>query len=82
MIPTAVRLSKASRRALTPKRGNKDFYKGRIIAANNRYYLLTLIQKARVKRIFQVVIAQVLQENISSVAQETTAFLMRKFECS
>lgn len=28
MISTAVRLSKASRRALTPKRGNKDFYKG------------------------------------------------------
>ncbi|KDR80444.1 hypothetical protein GALMADRAFT_277607 [Galerina marginata CBS 339.88] len=28
MIPTAVRLSKASRAPLTPKRGNKDFYKG------------------------------------------------------
>lgn len=28
MFPTAARLSKASRRALTPKRGNKDFYKG------------------------------------------------------
>ncbi|OBZ73237.1 hypothetical protein A0H81_06853 [Grifola frondosa] len=28
MFPTLVRLSKASRRALTPKRGNKDFYKG------------------------------------------------------
>ncbi|EGO29521.1 hypothetical protein SERLADRAFT_378485, partial [Serpula lacrymans var. lacrymans S7.9] len=26
--PTVVCLSKASRRALTPKRGNKDFYKG------------------------------------------------------
>jgi len=28
MLPTLVRLSKASRKALTPKRGNKDFYKG------------------------------------------------------
>jgi large subunit ribosomal protein L41 len=28
MIPTAARLSKASRVSLTPKRGNKDFYKG------------------------------------------------------
>ncbi|KIK26107.1 hypothetical protein PISMIDRAFT_676685 [Pisolithus microcarpus 441] len=28
MFPTAARLSKASRRPLTPKRGNKDFYKG------------------------------------------------------
>ncbi|KAL4078921.1 hypothetical protein V8B97DRAFT_1934401 [Scleroderma yunnanense] len=28
MFPTVARLSKASRRALTPKRGNKDFYKG------------------------------------------------------
>ncbi|KAH0835820.1 hypothetical protein J3R83DRAFT_9680 [Lanmaoa asiatica] len=28
MHPTLVCLSKASRRALTPKRGNKDFYKG------------------------------------------------------
>ncbi|KAI0915423.1 hypothetical protein AcV5_003651 [Taiwanofungus camphoratus] len=28
MFPTLVRLSKASRRPLTPKRGNKDFYKG------------------------------------------------------
>ncbi|KIJ58952.1 hypothetical protein HYDPIDRAFT_118933 [Hydnomerulius pinastri MD-312] len=28
MHPTAAVLSKASRRALTPKRGNKDFYKG------------------------------------------------------
>jgi len=28
MLPTLVRQSKASRRALTPKRGNKDYYKG------------------------------------------------------
>ncbi|KAI0321541.1 hypothetical protein OF83DRAFT_1099173 [Amylostereum chailletii] len=28
MFPTLARFSKASRRALTPKRGNKDFYKG------------------------------------------------------
>lgn len=28
MFPTLARLSKASRRPLTPKRGNKDFYKG------------------------------------------------------
>jgi hypothetical protein len=28
---TAPALSKASRRALTPKRGNKDFYKGELI---------------------------------------------------
>ncbi|KAM5540181.1 hypothetical protein V8D89_006321 [Ganoderma adspersum] len=28
MIPTAPVLSKALRRALTPKRGNKDYYKG------------------------------------------------------
>ncbi|KAI0821786.1 hypothetical protein BC628DRAFT_1393635 [Trametes gibbosa] len=28
MFPTLPCLSKASRRALTPKRGNKDFYKG------------------------------------------------------
>ncbi|TFL01522.1 hypothetical protein BDV98DRAFT_529233 [Pterulicium gracile] len=28
MFPTVARCSKASRRALTPKRGNKDFYKG------------------------------------------------------
>ncbi|TDL27621.1 hypothetical protein BD410DRAFT_740825 [Rickenella mellea] len=28
MLPTLVRMSKASRRPLTPKRGNKDFYKG------------------------------------------------------
>ncbi|KAG6824550.1 hypothetical protein H0H92_006494 [Tricholoma furcatifolium] len=28
MHPTIVRLSKASRRPLTPKRGNKDYYKG------------------------------------------------------
>ncbi|TRM62313.1 hypothetical protein BD626DRAFT_433118 [Schizophyllum amplum] len=28
MLPTAVRLSKASRRPLTSKRGNKDYYKG------------------------------------------------------
>ncbi|KZT67040.1 hypothetical protein DAEQUDRAFT_674076 [Daedalea quercina L-15889] len=28
MFPTLVRLSKASRRSLTPKRGNKDYYKG------------------------------------------------------
>ncbi|KAI0266561.1 hypothetical protein BC834DRAFT_875181 [Gloeopeniophorella convolvens] len=28
MFPTVARLSKASRLPLTPKRGNKDFYKG------------------------------------------------------
>ncbi|KAF8580925.1 hypothetical protein K439DRAFT_1355546 [Ramaria rubella] len=28
MFPTFVRFSKASRLPLTPKRGNKDFYKG------------------------------------------------------
>ncbi|KAI0327480.1 hypothetical protein GY45DRAFT_1308705 [Cubamyces sp. BRFM 1775] len=28
MFPTLACLSKASRRALTPKRGNKDYYKG------------------------------------------------------
>ncbi|KAK2460136.1 hypothetical protein APHAL10511_007815 [Amanita phalloides] len=28
MFPTIARLSKASRRPLTPKRGNKDYYKG------------------------------------------------------
>ncbi|KAJ3483624.1 hypothetical protein NLI96_g6188 [Meripilus lineatus] len=28
MFPTLACLSKASRRSLTPKRGNKDFYKG------------------------------------------------------
>ncbi|KAF8690947.1 hypothetical protein AX14_002874 [Amanita brunnescens Koide BX004] len=28
MFPTVSRLSKASRRPLTPKRGNKDYYKG------------------------------------------------------
>ncbi|KAJ3501892.1 hypothetical protein NLJ89_g9134 [Agrocybe chaxingu] len=28
MFPTAARLSKASRAPLTPKRGNKDYYKG------------------------------------------------------
>ncbi|KAF8492139.1 hypothetical protein JB92DRAFT_3004343 [Gautieria morchelliformis] len=28
MFPTLVKLSKASRRPLTPKRGNKDYYKG------------------------------------------------------
>ena len=28
MIPTAARFSKASRLPLTPKRGNKDYYKG------------------------------------------------------
>lgn len=28
MFATLPRLSKASRRALTPKRGNKDYYKG------------------------------------------------------
>lgn len=28
MFATLVRLSKASRKALTPKRGNKDYYKG------------------------------------------------------
>ncbi|KAI0730027.1 hypothetical protein C8Q72DRAFT_776758 [Fomitopsis betulina] len=28
MFPTLVRLSKASRLPLTPKQGNKDFYKG------------------------------------------------------
>jgi hypothetical protein len=31
MFFTAVCLSKASRRALTPKRGNKDFYKGVLV---------------------------------------------------
>lgn len=34
MFFTAVCFSKASRRALTPKRGNKDFYKG---AFNDSY---------------------------------------------
>lgn len=28
MFPTLVRLSKASRLPLTPKQGNKDYYKG------------------------------------------------------
>ncbi|EIN08689.1 hypothetical protein PUNSTDRAFT_69135 [Punctularia strigosozonata HHB-11173 SS5] len=28
MFPTLARFSKASRRPLTPKRGNKDYYKG------------------------------------------------------
>ena len=28
MFPTVARLSKASRAPLTPKRGNKDYYKG------------------------------------------------------
>src|SRR6266478_3790612 len=30
MFPTFVRLSKASRLPLTPKRGNKDYYKGKL----------------------------------------------------
>ena len=33
MIPTAPVLSKALRRALTPKRGNKDYYKGQSFPA-------------------------------------------------
>ena len=28
MFPSLARLSKASRKSLTPKQGNKDFYKG------------------------------------------------------
>jgi large subunit ribosomal protein L41 len=31
MFPSLPRLSKASRRPLTPKRGNKDFYKGLVL---------------------------------------------------
>lgn len=31
MFPTLARLSKASRKSLTPKQGNKDFYKGPIL---------------------------------------------------
>ena len=34
MIPTAPVLSKALRRALTPKRGNKDYYKGQSLPAS------------------------------------------------
>ena len=33
MFPTLARLSKASRLPLTPKRGNKDYYKGKLTSA-------------------------------------------------
>jgi len=40
MFFTAVCLSKASRRALTPKRGNKDFYKGAFSATCFHFRLM------------------------------------------
>ena len=36
MFATLARLSKASRRALTPKRGNKDYYKGASLSCLQR----------------------------------------------
>lgn len=39
MFPTLARLSKASRLPLTPKRGNKDYYKGKP-TSRNMYFLL------------------------------------------
>jgi large subunit ribosomal protein L41 len=35
MFATAVRSSKASRRALTSKKANKDFYKGAVLVLCN-----------------------------------------------
>ncbi len=44
MFPTVARLSKASRAPLTPKRGNKDFYKGNFGRKLRCSAQLTLVQ--------------------------------------
>lgn len=41
MFPTAARLSKASRAPLTPKRGNKDYYKGLFVSIYH-WFVLTV----------------------------------------
>jgi hypothetical protein len=55
-------LSKASRRALTPKRGNKDFYKGKFIERHVTIKLrmaLLLSPKAHARRTSQEVFVPV-----------------------
>lgn len=49
MFFTAVCLSKASRRALTPKRGNKDFYKGVFKRLLWNYFHFRLMDKLSVR---------------------------------
>lgn len=63
MFPTLVRFSKASRRPLSSKRGNKDFYKG-----HSFLILLCSLQTNPVQELDRLssleVTAQVLQENM------------------
>lgn len=47
MLPTAARLSKASRAPLTPKRGNKDFYKGSLYRFTIVLCVLTVLLGTR-----------------------------------
>jgi hypothetical protein len=53
MFPTLARLSKASRRPLTPKRGNKDYYKGfQLVIASLKEPLMAFKELVRLR--FQV----------------------------
>jgi len=64
MFPTLVRLSKASRRPLTPKRGNKDYYKGLYPLNFTNASPSRLLFQALVRPIFLVGIVQALQANM------------------
>lgn len=73
MKPTLARLSKALRLPLTPKRGNKDYYKGKlyIYTAASMAFAHLLSEQARV-RLRSLVCAQAHLENTPEVGEHNT----------
>lgn len=65
MFPTLVRLSKASRRPLSSKRGNKDFYKGICFFRSRSLSSHSLVSKEHARHSFQEAIVPVLLVNMS-----------------
>jgi hypothetical protein len=84
MRPTFACFSKASRRPLTPKRGNKDYYKGaryRQQTISTRELMFDTIARCtqgRDKHFYQAGCARAHQENTSDVRRGSTDLLMSK----
>ena len=77
MFPTLARLSKASRLPLTPKRGNKDYYKGKVNTWDVSPLWLTELQE-RDKRTSPGDTALARQESMWSEGKRSIGFRMRK----
>ncbi len=79
MLPTIARLSKASRLPLTPKRGNKDFYKGEFDRYSKSSAPPADPTQGHDRHIFPEVTVLVHQGNMSFEERQSTGFVTRKY---